>query len=144
MTGLQRLVRRALLQRLKSEPALLALVPAASMFSANPAIPEKPFVLLSSPVTQRLVATGVNGGEVSWDVHAFAGPVLTGGAMTKTAEDHASAIGAAIEAALADNNLEIEGGAKMRVRLGDIRLLPDETPETFHWFAQCNCRVLAA
>ena len=140
--GIARLVRRALLVKLKANAGLIALVPAASI---NPAgEPVWPFILLSSPVTQRLRATGVVGGIVTYDVHAFAGPVLTGGAITQTAEDHASAIGAAIETSLADNNLTLEGGGNARIRLGDIRLLPDQDPQHWHWFAQCDCRVIAA
>lgn len=142
MVGLQRLARRALLAQLKGNAPLTALVQAASI---NPlGAPDWPFIVLRSPVTQRRRASCTDGGVVTWDVHAFAGPVLTGGAMTQTAEDHAGLIGEAIETALADNNLAIEGGGNMRIRLGDIRLLPDETPDAFHWFCQCDCRVNAA
>ncbi|MES2903765.1 MAG: DUF3168 domain-containing protein [Pseudomonadota bacterium] len=142
--GLQRVVRRALLTRLKSNAPLIALVPAASIFSSSSDLPEKPFVLLSSPTEQPIRASCVRGGTVTWDVHAFAGPVVDGtGAVTQTAEDHASAIGAAIETALADNNLALEGGGNARIRLSDKRMLPDDTPNAFHWFAQVNCRVLA-
>lgn len=140
--GLQRIVRRALLGKLKADTGLIALVPASSI---NPGgIPGFPFVTLSSPVTRRRRATGTNAGDVVWDIHAFAGPKLVDGAMTMTAEDHASAIGAAIETALADTHLALEGGGNARVRLGDIRLLPDESPDAFHWFAQVNSRVVAA
>ncbi|MES2904628.1 MAG: DUF3168 domain-containing protein [Pseudomonadota bacterium] len=142
MVGLQRLVRRALLAKLKANAALTALVPAASI---NPlGEPQWPFIVLRSPVTQRLRATGVVGGVVSWDVHAFAGPLLIDGAMTQTAEDHAGLIGAAIETALADNRIALTTGGNFRVRLGDMRLLPDDTPAAYHWFAQCDCRVITA
>lgn len=140
--GLQRLVRRALLARLKQAPALTLLVPAASINPLGEAT--MPFIVLRSPVTQRLRAACVIGGTVTWDVHAFARPVLENGAIAMTAEDHASAIGEQIERALADNNLALEGGGNARIRLGDIRLLPDDTPNAYHWFAQVNARVLAA
>jgi len=140
--GLQRLVRRALLTRLKSDAALTALVPAASI---NPVgEPAWPFILLRSPVTQRLRAACVVGGLVSWDVHVFAGPRESGGAIVETGEDHAGRIGAAIETALADNRITIEGGAVARIALSDIRLLPDGDVDHWHWFAQVNARVLAA
>jgi len=137
--GLQRLVRRALLTRLKADAGLIALVPKASI---NPdGTPAWPFIKLHAPVTQRLRSSCVNGGLVSWDIHAFARKRT--GASPMTAEDHASLIGAEIERVLADNWLDLEGGGRARVRLSDIRLLEDGTPDAFHWFAQVNARVLA-
>ena len=142
MIGAQKLVRRALMTRLKGDAALTALVPAASI--NPPGTPTWPFIVLRAPVTQRLKAGCVNGGQGSWDVHAFAGPRLSGGAVVETAEDHAGSIGAAIEAALADNWLALPNEAKVRVRLSDIRLLQDGDPDHYHWFCQCNWRVLSA
>lgn len=140
--GLQRAVRRALLPILKTDAALTALVPAASI---NPAgVPAWPFIVLRAPVTQRLRAAGVNGGLVTWDVHAFAGPRESGGAVVETGEDHAGRIGAAVETALADNRVALGGGGVVKVALSDIRLLQDEDPDHWHWFAQINARVLAA
>jgi hypothetical protein len=90
-----------------------------------------------------LRAACVNGGLVSVDVHAFARARVSGGQVVETAEDHASRIGAAIEAALADNRITLEGGPTANIELGDIRLLQDQEPDAFHWFAQLNARVLA-
>ncbi|QOV95265.1 DUF3168 domain-containing protein [Novosphingobium sp. ES2-1] len=141
MKGLQRLVRRAILPRLKADLALTALVPVASI---NPAgAPTWPFIVLRAPVTQRLKAACVNGGQGSWDIHAFAGQRLVAGTVVETAEDHAGRIGAAIEMALADNWLALPDGAKVRIRLSDIRLLQDGDPDHYHWFAQINWRVLS-
>lgn len=137
MKGLQRFVRRAVLARLKADVGLLALVPKASI---NPTTaPTWPFIVLRAPVTQRLNAANLRGGEGSWDVHAFAAAV-----PTLTAEDNAGLIGAEIERVLADNNLALEGGGNVRIRLGDIRLLPDGDEQHYHWFAQLNWRVMAA
>ena len=139
--ALQRLVRRALLTRLKADTDLTALVPTGSI---NPAgQPTWPFIVLRAPVSRRLRAACLNGGEGSWDVHAFARPRIAGGAEVTTAEDHAGLIGAAIETALSDRWLELEGGGRVHIELNDIRLLPDAEPEAYHWFAQCNWRVLA-
>jgi hypothetical protein len=143
-TGLQRRVRRAVLARLKADSALTALVPAASIYPQAAREPEWPFIKLGPPVTLRLRAAGVNGGLVTLDVHAFARARLTNGVEVETAEDHTSRIGAAIEAALADNRIDLEGGAVAKIELSDIRLLQDSEPEAFHWFAQVNARVLAA
>lgn len=144
-TGLQRLVRRAVLTRLKADAALTALVPAGSIYpQAVPSEPAWPFVKLGPTGTLRLRAACVNGGLVTVDVHAFARARVSGGQTVETAEDHASRIGAAIEAALADNRITLEGGATADIELGDIRLLQDQEPDAFHWFAQLNARVLAA
>lgn len=144
-TGLQRLVRRAVLARLKADTALTVLVPAASIYpQAVPNEPAWPFIKLGPTGTLRLRAACVNGGLVSVDVHAFARPRLSGGQIVETAEDHASRIGASIEAALSDRHLTLEGGADAHIALGDIRLLQDAEPDAFHWFAQLNARVLAA
>lgn len=142
MTGAQKLVRRALLIKLKADLALTALVAKGSI--NPPGTPTWPFIVLRAPVTQRLKAACVNGAQGSWDVHAFAGPRMSGSTVVETAEDHAGSIGAAIEAALADNWLPLPDGAKVRIRLSDIRLLQDGDPEHYHWFAQVNWRVLSA
>lgn len=141
-TGIQRLVRRTLLARLKGNAALTALVSAAQI---NPTSePAWPFIKLRSPVTRRLRAAGVNGGEGSFDIHAFARPRLSGGAVAETAEDHAGRIGGAIEAALADARFTIDTDKILRIEVQDMRLLEDDEPDAFHWFAQINWRVLAA
>jgi hypothetical protein len=132
------------LQRLKADAALTALVPAASIYpQAVPGEPLWPFIKLGPTGTLRLRAACVNGGLVTVDIHAFARARVSGGATVETAEDHASRIGAAIEAALSDRHLTLEGGADAHIELGDIRLLQDSEPDAFHWFAQLNARVLA-
>ncbi len=143
-TGLQRLVRRAVLTRLKADSTLTALVPAASIYPQSAGEPVWPFIKLGPTGTLRLRAACVNGGLVTIDVHAFARARVVAGVMQETAEDHASRIGAAIESALADNRITLEGGATANIELGDIRLLQDQEPDAFHWFAQINARVLAA
>lgn len=143
-TGLQRLVRRALLTRLKANNDLITLVPAASIHSqAVDGEPAWPFIKLGAPTTSRLRATGVNGGVVAGAVHAFARDREDAGAAVETAEDHASRIGTVIEAALADNRILLENNATAKIWLSDQQLLQDEEPGAFHWFAQVNARVLA-
>jgi hypothetical protein len=99
--------------------------------------------LLDAPVTRRLRGAELNGGEGSFDIHSFARDRLSGGAVVETGEDHAGRIGAAIETALADNRLALENGASMRIEVNDMRLLRDDDPGAWHWFAQVNYRVLA-
>ena len=141
MKGLITLVRKSLLARLKNSAELTALVDRASIDPHGE--PDWPFVLIESPVMQRLRMSGVDGGSISFDVHAFAGNREDGGAVVEDARDHAGRIGEAIEIALDDNWLTIGDDVRMRIRLSDIRLLPDDEPESYHWFAQINCRVLA-
>jgi hypothetical protein len=130
---------------LKADTALTALVPAASIYpQAVPGEPQWPFLKLGPTGTLRLRAACVDGGRITVDIHAFARARESGGQVVETAEDHASRIGAAIEAALSDRHLTLEGGADAHVALDDIRLLQDAEPDAFHWFAQLTARVLAA
>lgn len=141
-TGLQKLVRRALLQRLKADATLVALVPATSI---NPdGEPTWPHILLRAPVTQRLRSSCVDGALVSFDIHAFARARESGGATVETAEDHAGRIGGEIERVLRDNRITLEGGAIAKITWSDARLLEDGSPDAYHYFAQVNARVLAA
>jgi hypothetical protein len=148
-TGLQRLVRRAALARLKADAGVTGLVPAASIYpqavpaSAGADGPAWPFIKLGPTGTLRLRAACVRGGQVTVDVHAFARARMSGGVEAETAEDHASRIGAAIEVLLDGVNIPLEAGAKAKLELSDIRLMQDGEPDAFHWFAQINARVLA-
>ncbi|UAB76960.1 DUF3168 domain-containing protein [Erythrobacter sp. SCSIO 43205] len=143
--GIERLVRRAALAKLKNDAGVTDLVSAASIYpQAVPNEPTWPFIKLGPTGTLRLRAAKVNGGTVSLDVHAFARDRQVDGQTVETAEDHASRIGAAIETALADNHLTLDGGEDARIELSDIRLMQDQEPDAFHWFAQLNARVLAA
>ncbi|BEV00075.1 DUF3168 domain-containing protein [Novosphingobium olei] len=138
--ALQRLVRRALLTRLKADAALVAAVSKASI---NPlGVPTWPFVILRAPRTRRLRATGVNAGTVAFDIHAFARDREDAGQVVETGEDHAGRIGGLIETALADTRITFEG-VTMRVSLSDMRLIDDGEPGAWHYFAQVNVRVLA-
>lgn len=139
--ALQKLVRRALLARLKSDAGVTALVPPASI---NPdGETTWPIIKLQAPRTQPLSMSCVRGGNVTWDIHAFAQARKVGGAEVETAEDHAGSIGGAIEALLHNSRAVLIGGESIRVRLSDIRLLQDGDPDSYHWFAQANARVLA-
>jgi hypothetical protein len=140
-SSLQRLARRALLERAKADAGLTDLVPAASI--SPDGAPSWPFMLVASPRTLRIRAACVRGATVSFDVHAFAGPRLSGGQIVETGYDHASRIGDAIETVFANNNLTLEGGANCRIRFSDMQLLPDDDPDHWHWLSQLNCRVLA-
>lgn len=136
-TDMQRLARRSVLIRLKNNAPLLALVPKASVDPSG--TPAWPHVLVEAPSGTPIRMSCAKGANISFDVHAFAGPT-----PALTGYDHASAIGGAIEAALAPNHLTLENGADCRVSFSDMRLLKDGDPDHWHWFAQLNCRVLEA
>lgn len=137
---MQRLVRRALLAKLKADAPITALVAAGSI---NPAgDPVWPFIILRSPVAQQLRAACLRGQQGSFDIHAFARARETAGQTVETGEDHCGRIGEAIEACLADNRLALEGGGVVRITLSDMRLMTDEAPGDWHYMAQVNWRAL--
>lgn len=137
-------MRRKVLALLKADSELTQLVPAARWYpQAAPRDPAWPFAKLGPPTTLRLRATGVNGGTVSFDVHAFARARESGGQEVETAEDHCGRIGAHIERVLADNRITLDGGEIVKLSLSDMRLLQDEDPAAFHYLCQVNARVLA-
>lgn len=142
--ALESLVRVAVLTRLKADTGLLALVSSASI-DPNPEVaPVWPFVSTDSYTAQPFEAACVRGGIVTGSLHGFAGPRKNGSnQVVEFARDHAGRIGAALQRALHCKRLEIEGGGNARIRLSDIRLLSDGSPQAFHWFAQINARVLA-
>jgi hypothetical protein len=137
-TALQRLARRAVLMQLKGHAPLIALVPKDSI---NPiGTPEWPIVLVEAPRGTPRRMSCANGVDASFDVHAFASNI----GSSKTGYDHASEIGAAIETALAPNNITLEDGSHCKLSFSDMRMLKDADPDHWHWFAQLNCRVLKA
>jgi hypothetical protein len=140
-TDLQRLAFRALRIRAKADESLTDLVPATSVDPDGE--PVWPFIKIEAPVMRGLVAACVRGAEVSFDVHAFAGPLKDGEQVVETGRDHASRIGAAIEGAYADNRITLENGATCRISFSDRQMLRDGVPDDWHWFGQINCRVLA-
>lgn len=142
--AMQRLVRRAVLEILKNDPHLTALVPAERWYPQGaPVDPVWPFGKTGAPFTQRLRATGVNGALIAFSLHVFARSLEVDGAVTETAEDHAGIIGGHVERVLADNRFELREGPTVKLWLSDMQLLQDGGPDAFHWFTQVNARVLA-
>lgn len=143
-TGLQRLVRRAVLELLKSDAELNALVPAESWYPQGaPADPAWPFGKLGPAMSRPFRASGTRAANVSFAVHAFARAREEAGQVVETAEDHAGRIGENVERVLSDNRFELVEGPTVKIWLSDMQLMPDGSPDAFHWFAQVNARVLA-
>lgn len=140
-TGLQRIVRHALLARLKADPSVTVLVPAAQIDPVGQT--RWPFITLAAPVSQPLRAAGLSGGSGSFDIHAFAGPREVDGVTVETARDHAGRIGQMIEECFKLRRSMLSNGMTLHVGVTDMRLLPDDTPDCWHYFAQVNWRVLA-
>lgn len=140
-TGLQRLVRRALLAKLKTYAPLTALVSANAV---NPAgEPVWPFIVLRSPRSRPLRAANLRGQEGSIDVHAFARAREASGAFVETGEDHAGRIGGLIEACLEPIRMTLDDGSIVRIQVSDMALDPDLSPDDWHYSAQINWRALA-
>ena len=145
MTGLQREVRRATLSILKANAALTAIVPAARIYSQRvPAGTLWPFIKLGPMQSLPLRgASCVRGAVVSFSGHAFAKPRMSGTTELETAEDYASRIGAAIEAAL-DNKSATFAGGTIRFRLDEMQILQDAgEADSFHYYAVVSARVFA-
>lgn len=148
MMGLQQHVRRAAIRRMAASDAVTDLVPSADIHGQTvPASPNKPFIKTGVPQVLPIRATCLQGANVNLPIDAFAGVRKEGGAVVETAEDHASAIGAAIEAAMQHQGETVTiNGQSLRLtyRLTDIRLFPDgDEIDVFHWSGLLNCRAVA-
>lgn len=137
-TDLQRYARRAILIRAKNDATLTALVPKASIDPDD--VNEWPIILVEAPTMLPRRMAGAKGADVSFDVHAFAGPK----GSTLTGYDHICQIGTAIETVLAPNRIDLENGAACKLSFSDVRILKDKDPDHWHWFGQLNCAVLKA
>ena len=143
--GLQRLVRRDILTRLKQDAFVTALVPSTSIYSqATPKEPKWPFIKTGAVQSIPIRGACMDGATVNISVHGFSrGRYNASGALVETAEDHASRIGAAIEDCLDAKGATLTTGERVRYRLTDVQLLVDGgEPDAFHYFANVSARVL--
>lgn len=136
-TALQRQARRTILIRAKNAAGLLALVPKANIDPDG--VKPWPIIMVEAPRATGTRMACANGADISFDVHAFAGPK-----SNLTGYDHISAIGEQIETVLAPNNITLEDGSTCKLSFSDVRILKDNDPDHWHWFGQLNCRVLKA
>lgn len=148
MNGLQRVVRRALMARLKASNPVKALVPPASIYGQTvPAGPSWPFIKLGIPQTIPRTAICLNGGEVTVPISAFARQREQGGLVVETAEDHASRIGAAIERALHLRGEDVTADGqpvRLSYAMTDMRLFPDgDEADAFHYSGLIRAKVHA-
>lgn len=137
-------VRRAVLTRLKTDAAMIAIVPAADIHrQVTPATVNWPFVKYGSPSSIPVRAACVDGSEITFSVHGFSkGRKNASGQETKTAEDDAAQIGAQIARSLDGQRLAIAGGAA-RIRWTGSQLLVDGAEaDAFHTVQNFVARCL--
>lgn len=141
--GLQRLVRRDILTRLKNDTGVLALVPAASIYSqSTPKEPAWPFIKTGAVQSLPIRGACMDGASVNISVHAFSKGRWAGSSLLETAEDHASRIGGAIEDCLDARGYDLPNGQRVRYRCTDMQLLVDGEPDAFHYFTNVSARVI--
>lgn len=147
--GLQRLVRRDVMARLKAAAGVTSLVSAGSIYGQDPGgAPVWPFIKTGSPQSLPLRMSCVDGATVSFGLHAFARARRSGpgdnAPVIETAEDHAGRIGEAIEHALDGVRAVLLGGPEVRYRIADMNLFVDGAePGAFHYSCTVRARVLA-
>lgn len=141
-TELEHYTRRALLIRARNDAALTALVPKANIDPDG--VQPWPIILIEAPRMLPRRMACARGSDIAMDVHAFAGPVKSGGATIQTGRYRISAIGKAIQNTFAPNVLTLEDGSQCKLSFSDVRILKDQEPDHFHWFGQLNCQVLKA
>jgi hypothetical protein len=139
-------VRRDALAKLKGNTGVTALVPAVNIHPQDPGSePAWPFIKSGSPQSLPIKSACVDGATINFGLHAFTRGRRNGtGQLIETAEDHASRIGAAIEAVLDDTRSTLIGGPTVRYRIADMNLFLDGAePGAFHYSCTVRARVLA-
>lgn len=138
-------IRRAMLAQMKGNAALVALVPAASIYGQTvPANKAWPFIRTGAPsATGAVRGTCMDGATGIVAVHGFSNGRYQGSMLVETAEDHAGRIGDAIAEALDGVRLALDGGGEVRLRWTGDQLLQDpEEAGAFHTVQNFETRYL--
>lgn len=141
-----RLVRRAVLTRLKADPGVLALIPKASIYPTTvPANPSFPFARYGAVSTTPFRLSGLNSSATRFSVHAFTGSVKNDtGQVTETAEDRAGKIAEAIMTALDGYVLPLDGGMHATIAWLDSPVgIDGDEPGAWHVIVNCIAQVAA-
>lgn len=139
-------VRRAMLTLLKDDPAMTALVAAASIYpQAPPAQPTWPFIKPGPPAGTPIRASCVDGQEITVAFHGFAKARHNGaGGMLETAEDHAARIGAQMARTLDRRRVTLPGGHIAKITWTGSQLLQDGAErDAFHTLQTFRIRVIS-
>ena len=136
---LPREARRAALSTLKADTDLIAIVPAARIYSQRvPTAPVWPFIKFGPQQGLPVKAACTRVSVISFSVHAFAKALAN-----ETAEDYAGRIGAHVKAALEGSRATFTGGT-VRYTVAEEQLLLDAgEADSFHYFAVVSARVIA-
>ncbi|PTQ13732.1 hypothetical protein CLG96_00150 [Sphingomonas oleivorans] len=139
-------VRKAILTLLKADATLTAIVPASRIYPQSPPASHAwPFVRYGAPTAIPIVATRIDGSELSVAVHGFAKDRIVDGVLVETAEDHADRIGAAIAAALDRKMVTITTPypARIRIRSTGCQLIADGgEADAYHAVQNFRVRVI--
>lgn len=139
-------VKRATISALKAVGDVTALVPAARIYPLQrPANPAWPFLAYGAPIQAPFGATCLDGGETTVAIHGYAQTEGEGEA-TKSGEDTALQINAAVEAALDGATLELEAHgcpypATAHFTCTGSQVIQDGEADKFHGFVNFRITV---
>jgi hypothetical protein len=133
--------RRAILTVLKNNASLNELLPAANIFTqASPREPSWPFGRYENyGQSTPIVATCLDGQELTVRFHVFAKPREVAGIVVETAEDMAARIMARVASALDRRRLTINRGHLYIGWIGSYLLQDGDEPDAFHGI--CSMRI---
>lgn len=136
-------LRRAVLPRLKSNAAVAALIPPASIYGGVvPVSRTFPFSRYGSPQTTPFRLSGLSSSQSRFALHGFTGPLKNGQQVIESAEDRAWKIGAAFQIALDGAVLAIEGGMHATITWLDTTALVDrDEPDAWHTVSNFTAEV---
>jgi hypothetical protein len=138
-------VRSGMLKLMKASAPLVALVPAASMFTQwTTATPPYPFIRSGPPSDVPIRGACLDGQEIEVAIHAFSTGRKVGGVITLPAEDEAGQSRAAIARALDRKSFAVPNGTATVKYLGGQLLQDPEESQAFHAIANFRVRVMSA
>lgn len=110
-------VRAAMMARLKASDAVTTLIPKASNYPGTvPATKTFPFSRFGSMIAAPFVASGLRSSSYRVSVQGFSNDITDGsGTVIVTAEDNATNIGDAFQAALDGTTINLGNGDKLRL-----------------------------
>jgi hypothetical protein len=110
-------VRAAMMARLKASEVVTAIIPKASNYPGTvPATKSLPFSRFGNMTAAPFVASGLRSSSYRISVQGFSNDITDGsGAVIITAEDNATNIGDAFQAALDGATIDLGNGDKLRL-----------------------------
>jgi hypothetical protein len=142
MSDLIRETRRVVLPALKADAALTDLVSAASIYpSTVPSDHTWPFIRWDAPNSIPRGRGCTDGADLTFMLHCFAKPRMSGTQVLETAEDHASRILTAMHNVIHRNRLPIATGT-VRLTVRSSRLIRDgDEASAYHGLLNCFAKA---